>query len=389
MAQIPLDPLFTPLQVRGLRLPNRFVMPAMQRGWCVGGTPLPKMAAYYANRARGGAGLIISEACAIDHPASVNQPGAAHIHGPAIEGWRQCVQAVKACGGHMLIQLWHEGGIRKDGAMTGEPMPRSVSPSGLYQAGKPNGVAATATDLQEIKAAYVRAALTAQSLGADGVEIHAAHGYLLDLFLWPQTNVRTDGYGGEDIAARARFPAEVVAAVRASVGEDFVISLRMSQWKEVDFDAQIVRTPEELAILVSTLRRAGVDIFHVSTRRFDTPEWAGSDRSLAGWVRSLTDAAVITVGSVGIKKGSGDPLQDEGSTSGEGLYALAKRFSAGEFDLVAVGRCQIGDAAWVNKVRTGRFGDIRVFSRKEVFDEHEWDRDFVVAAQGAEIFRTD
>lgn len=389
MSDLDLAPLFTPFQLRGRTLGNRFVMPAMQRGWCVGGSPLPKMAAYYARRARGGAGLIISESCAIDHPASANQPGAAHIFGPAVEAWRGCVKAVKAEGGHMLIQLWHEGAIRKQQTPDGADAHPSVSPSGLYRGGKGNGRAATAEDLEALKAAYVQGALTAREIGADGIEIHSAHGYLMDLFLWPETNLRTDGYGGPDMAARARFPAEVVAAVRRAAGEDFIIGYRLSQWKEVDFTARIAETPEELAVLVRTLRAAGVDLFHASTRRFDTPEWPGSDLNFAGWVRSFTDAAVITVGSVGIAKGAGDPLQDEGSRDAESLRALVRRFQAGEFDLVAVGRCQIGDPDWVNKVRERRFDEIRLFSRREVFDEHEWDRDLVIEAQGADIFRTD
>ncbi len=390
MPSIDLEPLFQPLTIRGVTLNSRFVMPAMQRGWCVGGAPLAKMAGYYARRAEGGTGLIISESCAIDHPASVNQPGAAHIYGPAVEAWRGCVRAVHDAGGRMLLQLWHEGGIRKDASADGRPVHPSVSPSGLYQAGKPNGRAATAKDLEAIKAAYVRGALTAKAIGADGVEIHSAHGYLMDLFLWPETNRRTDGYGGPDIAARARFPAEVVAEIRRQCGEDFIIGYRLSQWKEVDFDARVAETPEELRILVSCLRQAGVDIFHASTRRLDQPEWPGSELGFAGWVRAFTDAAVIAVGGVGIEKDPhSDLLVDEkGATTEAALAPLARRFAAGEFDLVAVGRCQIGDPEWVDKVRAGRFAEIRRFTRKEVFDEHEWDRDLVIAAHEVDIFRS-
>ena len=107
--------LFEPLTINRMALPNRFVMPAMQRGWCVNGVPLPKMADYYRERAEGGAGLIISEACAIDHPSATGQNPSAHIFGPAVASWARCVRAVKDAGGHMIVQLWHEGSMRRQG----------------------------------------------------------------------------------------------------------------------------------------------------------------------------------------------------------------------------------------------------------------------------------
>ena len=125
------------------------------------------------------------------------------------------------------------------------------------------------------------------------MEVHACHGYLLDQFLWADTNRRTDGYGGDSILARVRFPAEVVAAVREAVGPDFPISFRLSQWKEINFDAKIVRTPEEFQTMLGVLRGAGVDLFHVSTRRFWRPEWPGSDLGLAGWAKKLGRLPVI------------------------------------------------------------------------------------------------
>src|SRR5581483_2139149 len=96
------------------------------------------------------------------------------------------------------------------------------------------------------------------------------------------------------------FPTEVVAAIRAACGPDFIISLRFSQWKEANYDAQVVRNPEELRLMLDAFRAAGADLFHASMRRFWLPEWEGSDLSLAGWTKSLTDAPVITVGSVGL-----------------------------------------------------------------------------------------
>lgn len=206
-------PLFTPFSIGRLQLPNRFVMPAMQRGWNNNGCPTDKMAKYYRARAAGGISLIIGESAAVDHPASSDQPTAAHLYGDALSGWKKCIDAVHAEGSHMFLQLWHEGAIRKMNSNNSVP---SISPSGLVQKGVANGVAATLEDLEAIKRSFVRAALSAQQIGADGIEIHTAHGYLLDLFLWAESNTRDDGYGGADIRHRARFITELVAAVRAA-----------------------------------------------------------------------------------------------------------------------------------------------------------------------------
>ena len=261
--------LFSPYSVKGITLSNRFLMPAMQRGLGETGIPTVKMTEYFTRRTEGGVGLIIGESTAVNHPSATSQDAATIIYGDAPIAWKHCVDSVKSAGGNMFIQLWHEGAVRK------EPHAESpsLSPSGLVQKGQPNGRAATVKELDEIKAAFVEGAVTAQAIGASGIEIHCAHGYFLDLFLWPETNLRTDQYGGPSIAFRVRYPAEIVAAVRDAVGEDFIISFRFSQWKEVDFDAKVVSTPEQLKVMVNILEHAGVDIFHVSTRQILEPEW--------------------------------------------------------------------------------------------------------------------
>ena len=201
------------------------------------------------------------------------------------------------------------------------------------------------------------------------MEVHACHGYLLDQFLWPGTNQRADRYGGPALADRATFPAEVVAAIRAAAGPDFPISVRLSQWKEADYDAKIAATRGELGQLVTLLRSAGADLFHVSTRRFWTPEWEGSDLGLAGWVKSLTDAPVIAVGSVGLDVDVMATLTGSAEarpTGSRAIEDLVRRFQRGDFDLVSVGRSLIGDPDWVAKMRDGRAADIRPFRRADL-----------------------
>ena len=113
--------------------------------------------------------------------------------------------------------------------------------------------------------------MLARRLGFDGIEIHGAHGYLLDQFFWAATNHRTDDYG-VTLRRRAAFPARVVAAVREAVGPDFPIIYRFSQWKGVDYTARIAANPGELEELPTPLVDAGVDLFHTSLRRHWLPD---------------------------------------------------------------------------------------------------------------------
>ena len=364
-----IEPLFEPLQLNGTRLANRFVMPGMQRGWCHEGRPDSRLADYYRERAIGGVGLIITEACAVDHESATQGPYYGRLTRETIDGWRDCVTATHEGGAPMLVQLWHEGAIRRSGGDGPYAQFPTLSPSGLIQPGNANGRAATTAELADIRDAFVRSALLAQEAGADGVEVHGAHGYLLDQFLWAGTNLREDGYGGPDMVDRVRFPAEIVAAIRAATGPDFAISFRMSQWKEIDFTARVAETVDDLRIMIETLTQAGVDLFHVSTRRFFKPEWPDSDLGLAAWVKSMTDAAVCAVGSVGLSSDILQRLEAGMDTSSEletSLGELARRFRRGDFDLIAVGRSNISDANWVAKVREGRFDEVRRFNRDDV-----------------------
>lgn len=361
------SPLFTPFQLGPLSLANRFVMPAMQRGMCEHGKPSAELAAYYARRAEGGTSLIIGESAAIDHPSATVQPTSAHLNARTADAWKACVDAVGEAGGAMLLQLWHEGAMRSDG--------HALSPSGLAYPGKESGRAATLEELAEIRDGFVRSARVAQDIGAAGVEVHAAHGYLLDQFLWAGSNRRTDGYGGDDIAHRARFPAEIVEAIRAECGPDFVISLRLSQWKEVDYEARIAETPEELAVLTGILRDAGVDVLHASTRRFWEPQWAGDGRNFAGWAKAGANLPVITVGSVGLDTDVMDTFtqdREPGARVAEAIEDLERKLAAGECDLVAVGRALIGDPDFVKKVEARDFEAIRTFQRADL-GQLEWD----------------
>lgn len=369
-----ISPLFTPYRLKTLDLKNRFVMPAMQRGMCEGGAPSQALAEYYARRAEGGTSLIIGESAAVDHPSATVQPTSAHINAKTSDAWKACVDAVGEAGGQMLLQLWHEGALRSDGS--------ALSPSGLAYPGKESGRAATLDELAEIRDGFVRSALIAQEIGAAGVEVHAAHGYFLDQFMWAGSNRRTDGYGGDDIADRVRYPAEIVAAIRAACGENFTITFRFSQWKEADYEARVAQSPADLEVMTAALKAAGVDMLHASNRRFWEPEWEGDARNLAGWVRQVSGIPAITVGSVGLDTDVMDTFMQEkepGARVAEAIVDLETRLAAGEFDLVAVGRALIGDPDFVQKIEAGDYGAIRTFVRADL-GKLEWDLSIVEEA---------
>jgi 2,4-dienoyl-CoA reductase-like NADH-dependent reductase (Old Yellow Enzyme family) len=355
------DCLFRPFEHAKLSLPNRIVMPPMTRGFSPDGVPGTAVADYYRRRAEGGVGLIISEGTTIDHPAASENASYPRFHGEdALAGWRQVIDAVHGAGGKMVPQIWHQGAARRPGKGAHPEVP-SAAPSGLVAPGKKLLPELTQNDIADLVDAYASAALSAKLLGFDGVEIHGAHGYLVDNFLWEGTNQRTDRYGGS-IEKRAEFALEIVREIRRRCGEEFPIIFRFSQWKQQDYSARLVQSSEQLGRLLLPLADAGVDIFHCSTRRFWEPEFEGSSLNLAGWAKKLTGKPVISVGSVGLNQEFIATFQG-GEAQPASLDELIARMEADEFDLIAVGRALIANPDWVHQVQSGRFAELKPYDK--------------------------
>lgn len=354
-------PLFEPFTVGNLTLRNRIVMAPMTRSMSFGGIPGQDVADYYRRRAENDVGLILTEGTAIDHPVAANDPNVPRFHGDdAMTAWAQVVAAVHDAGGRIMPQLWHVGMMRKPGDMPNPDIPPS-GPSGLVKAGAKAADPMTEREVEAMIDAYAKAAADAKRIGFDGIELHGAHGYLMDQFFWEDTNRRRDRYGG-DMVGRTRFASEVVQACRRAVGPGFPILLRFSQWKLQDFTARLAPTPDLLARFLAPLVDAGVDVFHCSTRRFWLPEFEGSHLNLAGWTKRLTGKPTITVGSVGL---DGDFLvtlfEGEGANN-TGMDSLVEIVARNEVDLVAVGRALLADPAWTAKIRDGRTSEILPFT---------------------------
>jgi 2,4-dienoyl-CoA reductase-like NADH-dependent reductase (Old Yellow Enzyme family) len=360
--------LLSPLSTGKITFANRVVMAPMARNYAPNFIPDEKLAAYYARRAEHGVGLIITEASFIDHPVANGYKGTPAIFGEeALAGYRTVVERVHDHSAKIFCQLWHMGAERPVGGIPNSELP-SVSPSGILTPEVQRGKALNLAEIAEVQASFARAAANAKGVGFDGVEIHGAHGYLIDSFLSEVTNQRTDAYGGS-FDKRLRFAVEVIEQVRQAVGEDFPISFRTSQWKSQDYGAKIYRTPGELEAALSAFVRAGVDIIHCSTRRFWEPEFEGSDLSLAAWSRKVSGKPVIAVGSVTLhddftkfeQRGIGLRGMAKARPTGN-LDRVEQALERGDFDLIAVGRAMLANPDWLAKVKAGLASEITAFS---------------------------
>ncbi|MEU6493800.1 NADH:flavin oxidoreductase [Streptomyces sp. NPDC049097] len=352
--------LSRPVTLNGLTVPNRIVMAPMTRQFSPGGVPGEDVVSYYARRAAAGVGLIVTEGTYVGHESAGQSSRIPRFHGEEqLAGWAGVVEAVHAAGGTIMPQLWHIGMVRRQGQPPFADAP-AVGPSGLRLDGtEGTGRAMTRQDLDDVVGAFAAAAAAAERIGFDGVELHGAHGYLLDQFLWAGTNRRADAYGGDPVA-RTKFAAEIVAAVREAVSPHFPIVFRYSQWKQEAYDARLAQTPQELESILTPLAAAGADVFHASTRRYWLPEFEGSDLNLAGWTKKLTGKQVITVGSVGLDGDFLRGFQGEGAPV-KGIDNLLDRLERDEFDLVAVGRALLQDPEWAAKVLTDRFDEVQPY----------------------------
>lgn len=313
------DPLFADVSLGSLSLDNRVGLAPMTRTSAnADGTATAEMARYYANFADGGFSVLVTEGTYPERRGQGydDQPGLATDEQAA--AWEQVTDAVHDAGAPILAQLMHAGPLVQ--AEDGEPVgPSAVEPKGeqlpIY-----GGEGSFATperlsteELETIKQTFVDAAQRAVDAGFDGVEVHGANGYLLDTFLSRHLNDRTDEYGGSP-EARARYPTEVLDAVREATPDDFVVGIRLSQTKVNDDEHRW--TAEEAETYLATLDTG--DYVHVTDPDITTPAFEGTERTLAELAVEYADAPVIANG------GLGDPEDARAAiNSGADLVTLA------------------------------------------------------------------
>jgi len=334
--------LLEPAQLNQLRLRNRAVLAPMTRVSAEPeGQPNELMRDYYQAFAEGGFGLLITEGTYTDIAYSqgyLNQPGLATE--AQRDSWKPIVSAVHQAGAAIIAQLMH-GGAQTQGNIhhARHVAPSAVQPAGMqltfYSGEGPYATPAEMSE-EEIREAidgFAQAARHARDAGFDGVELHGANGYLIHEFMTAEFNQRSDRWGG-DYKERLAFPLAVIDAVRASVGEDFVVGMRLSQGMVTDSRLKWEGGVEEAKVRLSTLADAGLDYLHITEYDVGAPAFAEGP-TLSAIAKASVSIPVIGNGNV---------------TTGEQAQKL---LDDGELDLVAIGKAALANHDWPLRVRDG------------------------------------
>ncbi|MEU5281064.1 NADH:flavin oxidoreductase [Streptomyces asoensis] len=276
-------PVLESFALQGHTLSNRLAVAPMTRvSAAPDGTPTEQMAEYYAEFARGGFGLIITEGTYTDDVYSqgyFNQPGiVSHDH---VQAWKKITTAVHAAGSRIILQLMHAGAISQGNRYTTSTAgPSAVKPRGEmmvdYGGSGPWPVPKEMTldDIDKVVTGFTSAAVNARLAGFDGIEIHAANGYLLDQFLTDYTNERTDEYGGT-VLRRTRLVTDVVKRTTEAVADDnFAVGVRISQTKVNDFEHRWANGAEDARTIFTAVGEAGATYLHVASEGRDWIETA-------------------------------------------------------------------------------------------------------------------
>ena len=333
------DKLFEPGMIGGLEIRNRIVMPAMGCSLAESsGEAGARMIKYYADRARGGAGLIITEITRIDDETGVGTPNQLSVTNThMIAQLSRLVEAVHAYDTKLFVQLHHPGN-QTPSRLIGGRQPVSASDVTCKVIGE-QPRALTTEEVEAMVRKFVTGAVIAQKAGVDGVEIHAAHGYLVSQFLSPHTNKRTDKYGGS-FEGRMRFVTEIIMGIKAYCGPNFPISVRMNG---SDYLPDGI-TEEDGIAQARYLEKLGISCINVSCGTYDSgatiiePNYfkEGWKRHLAANIRKAVNIPVIAVSNIK------HPAIAE-KTLEQGLY-----------DFVGIARGHLADPDWGKKAREGK-----------------------------------
>jgi NADPH2 dehydrogenase len=254
--------LQSPLAVAGQSIPNRIVMPPIVVFWAdETAFVTDRHIAHYARRADGGVGLIVVEATAVLPEGRLNDQQLGIWSDEFLPGLSRLAEVIHASGAKAFVQI-HHAGLKSYKTITDDP----VAPS-EYDDGKIHARELEVGEIEAIRDAFVAAAVRSERAGFDGVELHGAHGYLLNQFASPRINLRTDRYGG-DVSGRLLLTREIIDGIRSEVTRKFVVSCRMG------CDDPDLETSVEVA---RELEAAGIDMLHVSSGMGNGSDTAGAD----------------------------------------------------------------------------------------------------------------
>ncbi|MGW7276144.1 oxidoreductase [Streptomyces sp. NPDC054864] len=345
MTTLGAHPALEPVTLAGSKLANRLAVAPMTRVSAgEDGTPTEAMARYYSAFASGGFGLVITEGTYTDDRYSQGylfQPGiVAESH---VEAWQPIAESIRAGGARAVMQLMHAGALSQGNRFrTDTAGPSAVLPKGQMMpeyggSGPwPTPHAMSHDDIEAAVQGFVAAALNAQRAGFDGVEVHAANGYLLDQFLTDYTNLRSDSYGGS-VSNRIRLAAQVVERIRTGIpDEDFWVGVRLSQTKVNDFQYRWAGSDDARTVFKS-LADAGASYLHIASEGRD---WIETAR--------LDDGDTITALA---KKVTGLPVIANGGM--HDLDQAAQLLEGGHADVLSLGRGALANPDLPNRVAAG------------------------------------
>ncbi len=334
--------LFSPFKIGSLRIKNRMVMSPMETHLCdKEGFVTEELIMYYKERALGGVGYITVENTAVEPVGRVNDGMLCIYDDKFIPGLKKLTDCIHAAGGKIVLQLSHAGKEALPYYTNLEPVAPSAIPSPLTKE-MPRELA-----IEEIKSIvnkFADGADRAVKAGFDGVEIHMAHGYLVNQFFSPESNIRTDSYGG-DTARRSQFAKEIIESIRKRTPKDYPLICRISADEYTDTGLKL----EEGKEIARILEKADASAIHVSACNYSSPFFnipcyyleEGCFIHLAAGIKSVVKIPVLAVGRIVDPDMAESVLQEN------------------KADLIVLGRVLIADPHFPNKVREGRIADIR------------------------------
>ncbi|NIK70255.1 NADH:flavin oxidoreductase [Paenibacillus sp. BK720] len=334
--------LLSTYNLGNLTLKNRVVLAPMTRISAEkNGNATDRMARYYESFAAGGFGLVITEGTYPDEEYSqayIGEPGIANAE--HVRAWKQVTEAVHAKGGKIILQIAHAGALSMGNIYKkGTVAPSAVKPLGEQSpafGGEGEYLTPKELRLEEIKAiiaGFAEAALRAEQAGFDGVEVHAASGYLLDEFLTDFTNLRQDEYGGST-ENRVRFVTEIIRAVKEKVGQRLVVGVRISQAKANYFVHKWANGEEDARIIFEAIGAEKPDYIHITEYNALLPAFGDSGSTLAELAKKYGNTTVIANGQL-------DQPED------------AERALEAGSDLISLGKAALANHDWVFKAENG------------------------------------
>lgn len=319
--------LFSPLTVKNFTLRNRIVLPPMANNMSdTDGTTTEKHINHYVRRAEAGVGMVIVEHAYIQQSGRVNKWQMGIHHDDLIPGLTKLATAIKATGAVVGIQITHGGGKATEETAGQQPLAPSAV---LVPGSKEESAALTAEQIATLKDDFVAATHRALAAGFDFVEVHGAHGYLLNQFMSPLTNQRDDAYGGS-LENRLRLPVEVVKAVRAVVDDEHLLLYRLGANDYMDGGLTAAEGIEAAKALVA----AGVDLLDVSGGLIgaQTPDWDEKSQGyfvpLAADIQAAAGVPVVVAGGITNPQAADDFVR------------------SGQVDLIAIGRAMLVNESW-------------------------------------------